>query len=145
MKWEKAQIEVFKSMLTGNIAARGYWTPDEHRFVVTPDGVHGFVFPRGMIAFDTEQITTCGPFLTVEKAKQNRLIPTTRLREFGNVTARAFEGKDGDVYVNDKYLSCYDYGECEFYCADAHGAVIVVENDAIVGFSLPIAVPEDER
>lgn len=150
MNTNKAQKEIFDSILRKEddkyVRVVGFWIVGD-RFAVTGDGYHGFIFKKDQIAFDVSKVPLYSDFLHIgEIYKEENELNKTRLfykeRQKG-VTSIIFKGKNGKIYVNKAFLSCFS-SDASYYQERLNGTILVEEYGEIVGFALPIRHDETE-
>lgn len=109
MNYDKAQKEVFNALLHGDRVC-GYKFDDDH-FFVTTDGYRGYIFPNNLIQFNTEKINTIIPLADItEPLPENELKLTLDFKAEDYTKGKMYRRlkADGrDVYVNDKFLACF--------------------------------------
>lgn len=148
MNYDKAQKEVFSALLRGDRVC-GFKYDEEH-FFVTPDGYMGWNFPIKEIFFNTEKIQTINPLdLTSAVHPDNELKLTLDFRAEAYTRGKMFrrlKAPGKDVFVNDKFLACFQ--NARFYQEkDKPTALITVTErpnprgeDIPVGVVLPIKI-----
>ena len=146
MNYIKAQKEVFSALVSGRSSVGGF-DIDENYMLVTPDGFKAFIFPSAIIAFCTEKIKPITPFPIAELIKpENELELTADLRildEHGKRIARRLRGMGKNVYINTKFLDCFQ--NPKFYQDKSNISIVVVtESGNPVGIILPIRATFDD-
>lgn len=143
MNFAKAQKQIVDSLLKGNRCGR--FNVDEKHIFVTPDGYRGYVFPVSTIVFGLEKISEITPFPIseiIQDENELKLTPDLRImNECRKEMCRRLKGKNGNVFVNVKFLECYQ--NPKFYQGDNPLGIVVVAEGAKgaytpVGIILPI-------
>lgn len=154
MNYDKAQKEVFNALLHGYRVC-GYKFDDDH-FFVTTDGYMGYIFPNNLIQFNTERITNIQPIAVItEPTPETELKLTLDFKAEGFTKGKMYRRLKADgknVYVNDKFLSCFQNARFYQKQDEPHGLITVTERlnprgkDLPVGVILPIRINkwEDE-
>lgn len=143
MNFVKAQKQVVDALLKGNRCGR--FNIDENHIFVTPDGYRGYVFPVSTIVFGFEKICEIKPFPIyeiIQDENELKLTPDLRImNEYRKEMCRRLKGKGKSVFVNTKFLECYQNPKF-FQDNNPFGIVVVAEGakDAYtpVGIILPI-------
>lgn len=108
---------------------------DDHHVFVTPDGCKGFIFPVSTVAFSLDRIFDFNSFPIGEIVKpENELVLTNDLyltKEFKARTLRRLKGKGKNVFVNIKFLDCFQ--NPKFYQENNKASIIVVTEKNRVG------------
>lgn len=126
MNFIKAQKEIFNSMLKGNNVRK--FEMNENEVFITPDGFHGFVIPYSLIQINLEKISKVNHFHYENIIKEENLLRMTRellIDDFPKKFLRKLTNGKRDIYVNEKYLECFQ--NPDFYNAGNYGMVIVTE------------------
>ncbi|WP_458398563.1 hypothetical protein [Anaerotignum sp.] len=143
MNFVKAQKQVIDSLLKGYRCVR--LNIDEKHIFVTPDGYRGYVFPVSTIVFGLEKISEMTTFSIseiIQDENELKLTPDLRImNEYRKEMCRRLKGKNGNVFVNVKFLECYQ--NPKFYQGDNPLGIVVVAEGAKgaytpVGIILPI-------
>ena len=152
MNYTKAQKEIVTELLKGGKGGR--FRVDENNILVSPNGCVAYIFPLSSIVFNLEKIREITAFPVYEIVKpENELTLTPDLRldgEFSKKTFRRLKGKEKNVFVNTKYLECFQ--NPKFYQAEnRYSAIVVTERSSYkdncgtpVGIILPIRSTWDD-
>lgn len=152
MNYDKAQKEVFNALVRGDRVC-GYKFDDDH-FFVTTDGYMGYIFPNNLIQFNTAKITNIQPIAVItEPTPENELKLTLDFKAEGFTKGKMYrrlkaDGKD--VYVNDKFLACFQNARFYQQKDSPHGLITVTERlnprgkDLPVGVILPVKIFDPE-
>lgn len=142
MNYGKAQKEVFNALLRGDRVC-GFKYDDDH-FFVTPDGYMGWNFPIKEIYFNTEKIQNINPLdINGVVSPDNELKLTLDFRAEGYTRGKMFrrlKGPGKSVFVNDKFLACFQ--NARFYQAKEKptGLITVTERFNPSGEDIPVGV-----
>ena len=143
MNFVKAQKQVVDALLKGNRCGR--FNIDEKHIFVTPDGYRGYVFPVSTIVFGFEKIYEMTPFPVseiIQDENELKLTPDLRImNEYRKEMCRRLNGKGRSVFINPKFLECYQ--NPKFFQGDDPLGIVVVAEGAKgaytpVGIILPI-------
>lgn len=122
----KAQKEIFQSMLKGNTVRK--FKMNENEVFITPTGYHGFVIPYSSIQINLEKIRECAPLNFADVVAEENLFHMTNellLVGFPKRYLRKLTNGTRDVYVNEKFLECFQ--NANFYNKEKYGFVVVTE------------------
>lgn len=157
MNYIKAQRELFNEMVTGGSIVG--FEMDGDRVCVTPDGFKAYIFPIEMIAFNLSKMKNMNAMPVHEliiPENQIELTPIFRadITGIGRKTMfHLMRGPEKNVWVNEKYLSCFDdHNDVKFFQdkENSLGHIVVTEyirsldKDMPVGIVLPIRAEWDE-
>lgn len=152
MNYAKAQKEIVTELLKGGKG--GKFRVDENNILVSPNGFMAYIFPLTSIVFNLEKIREITAFPVCEIVKpENELTLTPDLRldaEFSKKAFRRLKGKGKNVFVNAKFLECFQ--NPKFFQAESNLSPIVVterfsskdECGTPVGIILPIRSTWDD-
>ena len=142
MNYDKAQKEVFNALLRGDRVC-GYKFDDDH-FFVTADGYKGYIFPNNLIQFNTEKVNIINPFANMsEPIPENELKLTLEFRAEDHTKGKMYRRLKADgknVYVNDKFLQCFQNARFYQKQDEPHGLITVTERLNPRGKDLPVGV-----
>ena len=146
MNYIKAQKDVFNELCKGS--RTGKFHVDAHHTFVTPNGCMGYIIPDTVINFSLDKITDIHPFAIVEVINAENeltLMPDLRIIDRHRI-ARRLRGNGKNVFVNVKFLSCFQ--NPKFYQeANPLSGIVVTETvcrrggeveQLPVGYLLPI-------
>lgn len=141
MNFTKAQNIVFKAIFNSNEPHK--FQLDENHLFVTPDAMHGFVFPVEIINFNSEKIPEMKPLLIKEIIKpENKLTITDdlKLARGGREMCRRFKINGRSVFVRTKLLECFQ--NANFYQDRENGKtpVIVTESLSALKEDFPVGI-----
>lgn len=138
MNYIKAQKEIFAALCSGRISV-GRFNVDETHILVTPDGYKAYIFPASAIAFNLEKVREIKAFPIGELIKpENELKLTPDLRiidHYGKRMARRLKGNGKNVYINSKFLDCFQ--NPKFYQEGASGRTTIVVTEQISASKFP--------
>lgn len=150
MNYTKAQKEIFDALCKG--ARLGRFALDEDHTFITPNGYMGYVFPNAIINFNLEKIPEIAALPIreiISEENELRMTLDLRLDQHRGSMFRRLRGKDKNVLVNVKFLSCFQ--NPSFYqAASPHSIITVTEKirlgghgsqsffDCVVGIILPV-------
>lgn len=153
MNYIKAQKEIFAALCSRNNVAR--FNVDENNILVTPDGFRAYIFPASTIVFNLDKIREIKAFPVGELIKpENELKLTPDLRivdNYGRRMVRRLKGNGKNVYINPKFLDCFQ--NPKFYQEGASSLTTIVVTEKIgmskfpevpVGIILPIRATWDD-
>lgn len=145
MNFTKAQKIVFKAICDGKNPRK--FQLEESYLFVTPDAMHGFVFPVTTINFNSEKIPEMKPLQIKEVIKpENKLTITNdlRLESDGRGMCRRFKINGRSVFLRTKFLECFQNSTFYQDKDDERSIVVATERfaspkkDFPVGIILPV-------
>lgn len=141
MNYNKAQKIVFDSICRGGRCGR--FMVDDKNVFVTPDGIRGFVFPAASVCFNVEKIREMEkvPILeTIKEENELKLTDDFRINERERTMMRRLKGgKKNSVFVNVKYLECFQ--NPRFYQdANPRGIIVVTESMSSKETNIPVGI-----
>lgn len=149
MNFVKAQKDVVNAILSGRRCGR--FNVDDHNILITPDGCMGYIFPVSTIVFNLDKCIeiTAFPILDIIKDENElKLLPDLRLDERNRSTYRRLHGNGRNVFVNVKFLTCWQNPRFWQTAENPHGVVVVTEGakgaNIPVGIILPIRSSWDD-
>lgn len=152
MNYSKAQKEIFNALLRGDRV--GGFQCDDDNFFVTVGGCFGYIFPVRTIQFNTQKIAIMKPIdINSLVNPENELKLTLEFRAESSFSRRMYRILKADgkrVYVNDKFLSCFQNPRFFQERANNIGPIIVSENanpkreNIPVGIVLPVRINDPE-
>lgn len=147
MNFTKAQKHIATALLSGKKCGR--FNVDDNNILVTPDGFMGYIFPASTIVFDLEKCKEIPAFPITEIIKDEnelKLLPDLRLDERNRRTYRRLHGNGKNVFVNVKFLECWQNPRFFQEAENKHGIIVVAEDRACipVGIILPIRSTWDD-
>lgn len=147
MNYTKAQKICFDALCDGRRIARRF-DLDEKRVFVTPDGYRGFIFPKVSCNFNLDKIVPFDGFPIEEFIKPENELSLTldaRLDDRGRSTFRRLKGNGKSVFVNSKFLECFQNPKF-FQQENKHSMIVVTESktNEPVGIILPIRANWDD-
>lgn len=142
MNYIKAQKEIFQALCQG-IRQVGCFKIDENNILVTPNGYMAYIFPITSILFSIEKAREITPFPISEIIKpENKLELTSDCRileSFDKRMLRRLKGEGKNVFVNVKYLGCFQ--NPKFYQEKNKLSTIVVTEDiSATKTNLPVGI-----
>lgn len=144
MNYIKAQREIFNA-IARNERAIGFNMEGE-RICVTTTGYYAFIFPVEMISFNPNKLAKMDALAVHELiAPENELTLTQIFRAENNGIGRCnmhrlLRGPGKNVYVNSKYLECFD--NPKFYQAKENkfSHIVVTEYSDYLDKDIPVAI-----
>lgn len=126
MNYTKAQKEIFDALCRGVRTCR--FDVDGNNVFVSPDGQRAHIFPKSLICFSLEKIPEITPLQVkeiIQDQYQLTLTPDLRIMD-ARRTVRRLKGSGKNVFVNVKFLSCFQ--NPKFYQAEnLHSGIVVTE------------------
>jgi hypothetical protein len=149
MNFTKAQKEIVNELLHGRRV--GGFNIDEKTVLVSPDGYKAYIFPVASVIFSLDKIKKITPIPVAEIVKDEnelRLTPDFRLLDsFRNQMVRRLKGNGKNVFVNMKFLECFQNPQF-FQDKNKIGTVVVTEKsdgkNIPVGIVLPVRCTWDD-
>ena len=149
MNFTKAQKEIVNELLHGRRV--GGFNIDEKTVLVSPDGYKAYIFPVASVIFSLDKIKNITPFPVAEIVKDEnelRLTPDFRLLDsFRNKMVRRLKGNGKNVFVNMKFLECFQNPQF-FQEENKLGTIVVTEKsngkNIPVGIVLPVRCTWDD-
>ena len=147
MNINKAQKEIFNAMLAGERVHKYQF--NENSVFITPDGLHGFVFPYSEIQINLEKIVTCKNLNVQSVVTEENLCKLTKeavICEHPRRYARKLTKGETSIYFNEKFVQCFQ--NPKFYNAHHHQMIVVTEDisvtrkNEIVGIIMPMRMNE---
>ena len=134
MNFAKAQKEIINELLKGS-RSMGRFNLDENNMLISPDGYKGYIIPVSAIVFNLEKIKEINPFPISDIIKEENeleLTPDLRIQDHYRAgMVRRLKGNGKNVYVNVKYLDCFQ--NPRFYQSGSNVGMIVVTEAVVVG------------
>lgn len=149
MNFTKAQKEIVNELLHGRRV--GGFNIDEKTVLVSPDGYKAYIFPVASVIFSLDKIKNITPIPVAEIVKDEnelRLTPDFRLLDsFRNKMVRRLKGNGKNVFVNMKFLECFQ--NPQFFQEENKLSTIVVTEKSNgknipVGIVLPVRCTWDD-
>lgn len=149
MNFTKAQKEIVNELLHGRRV--GGFNIDEKTVLVSPDGYKAYIFPVASVIFSLDKIKNITPIPVAEIVKDEnelRLTPDFRLLDsFRNRMVRRLKGNGKNVFVNVKFLECFQ--NPQFFQEENKLSTIVVTEKSNgknipVGIVLPVRCTWDD-
>lgn len=149
MNFTKAQKEIVNELLHGRRVSG--FNIDEKTVLVSPDGYKAYIFPVASVIFSLDKIKNITPFPVAEIVKDEnelRLTPDFRLLDsFRNKMVRRLKGNGKNVFVNMKFLECFQ--NPQFFQEENKISTIVVTEKSNgknipVGIVLPVRCTWDD-
>lgn len=152
MNYIKAQKEIVTEILKGGRCGR--FSIDENSVLVSPNGCMAYIIPLSSIVFNLEKTKEITAFPVREIVKsENELTLTQDIRLEAGFQKRMFrrlKGKGKNVFVNVKFLECFQ--NPKFYQEENKLSIIVVtertsskdELGMPVGIILPVRSTWDD-
>ena len=104
----------------------------------------GYIFPNNLIQFNTERITNIQPIAVItEPTPETELKLTLDFKAEGFTKGKMYRRLKADgknVYVNDKFLSCFQNARFYQKQDEPHGLITVTERLNPRGKDLPVGV-----
>ena len=149
MNFTKAQKEIVNELLHGRRVSG--FNIDEKTVLVSPDGYKAYIFPVASVIFSLDKIKKITPIPVAEIVKDEnelRLTPDFRLLDsFRNQMVRRLKGNGKNVFVNMKFLECFQNPQF-FQDKNKIGTVVVTEKsdgkNIPVGIVLPVRCTWDD-
>lgn len=149
MNFTKAQKEIVNELLRGRRVSG--FNIDEKTVLVSPDGYKAYIFPVASVIFSLDKIKNITPIPVAEIVKDEnklRLTPDFRLLDsFRNKMVRRLKGNGKNVFVNMKFLECFQ--NPQFFQEENKNSTIVVTEKSDgknipVGIVLPVRCTWDD-
>ena len=149
MNFTKAQKEIVNELLRGRRVSG--FNIDEKTVLVSPDGYKAYIFPVASVIFSLDKIKNITPIPVAEIVKDEnklRLTPDFRLLDsFRNKMVRRLKGNGKNVFVNMKFLECFQ--NPQFFQEENKLSTIVVTEKSNgknipVGIVLPVRCTWDD-
>lgn len=149
MNFTKAQKEIVNELLHGRRVSG--FNIDEKTVLVSPDGYKAYIFPVASVIFSLDKIKNITPIPVAEIVKDEnelRLTPDFRLLDsFRNKMVRRLKGNGKNVFVNMKFLECFQ--NPQFFQEENKLSTIVVTEKSNgknipVGIVLPVRCTWDD-
>lgn len=136
MNYIKAQKQIFDNIVHGDRVC-GYWIDDD-RFFVTGDAIHGFIFPKEIIAFDVKRVNEIKPLFNFDDAiPENEVRETNNFKLVNKKMMRCFvHNTRKPILINTQYLKHFQ--NAKFFQPEDNKAVLVFEE--IRGKRFPVGV-----
>lgn len=149
MNFAKAQKEIVNELLRGRRVSG--FNIDEKTVLVSPDGYKAYIFPVASVIFSLDKIKNITPIPVAEIVKDEnelRLTPDFRLLDsFRNKMVRRLKGNGKNVFVNMKFLECFQNPQF-FQEENKLGTIVVTEKsngkNIPVGIVLPVRCTWDD-
>lgn len=149
MNFAKAQKEIVNELLRGRRVSG--FNIDEKTVLVSPDGYKAYIFPVASVIFSLDKVKKITPIPVAEIVKDEnelRLTPDFRLLDsFRNKMVRRLKGNGKNVFVNMKFLECFQ--NPQFFQEENKISTIVVTEKSNgknipVGIVLPVRCTWDD-
>lgn len=149
MNFTKAQKEIVNELLHGRRVSG--FNIDEKTVLVSPDGYKAYIFPVASVVFSLERVKKITPIPVAEIVKDENelhLTPDFRLTDsFRNQMVRRLKGNGKNVFVNMKFLECFQ--NPQFFQEKAKiGTIVITEKsdgkNIPVGIVLPVRCTWDD-
>lgn len=149
MNFTKAQKEIVNELLRGRRVSG--FNIDEKTVLVSPDGYKAYIFPVASVVFSLERVKKITPIPVAEIVKDENelhLTPDFRLLDsFRNKMVRRLKGNGKNVFVNMKFLECFQNPQF-FQEENKISAIVVTEKsngkNIPVGIVLPVRCTWDD-
>ena len=144
MNVKRANLDICKWIIDGEFV-RGQEVPEDMVLIIPEQAFFGYIIPKKYVAFSMDKVRMLPadkkPIVNMEIVKpENEIKPTDYLRIMRREFARKFTGKDGDVWVNTKFMKNIDLNLCKFYQGCMFERIIVMEGETPVMVLLPLKI-----